>query len=72
MKLYEVPRNTTVRILEDDDGPPGAHPCVKGDIVKFRSIDGMYSYCSKEGVDIPVHIKAWTEVEIVDQKEIVK
>lgn len=67
MKLYEVPRNTNVRLLEDDDGPPASKPLKKGDIVKFHHIDGIYSYCTdKDGNK--VHPAAWTEVEIVNDK----
>ena len=63
MKLYEVPNRTTVRLLEDDDGPPSSLPLKAGDVVEFDHIDGMYSYCLKDGKI--VHIKAWTQVEIV-------
>lgn len=63
-KLYEVPRGCYVKLLEDDDGPPAAKQLKKGDIVKFHHIDGIYSFCHDEKGDI-VHIKAWTEVEIV-------
>jgi len=36
-----------------------------GDIIHFKHIDGMYSYCKNENGDT-VHPAAWTEVEIVD------
>lgn len=64
MKLYEVPRNTRVRITESDIRiPPGAPKLMPGDEVDFGHIDGMYSYCKKDGE--VVHLAAWTEVEIV-------
>lgn len=68
MKLYEVPRETKVRVLEDGDGPMGSLAVKKGDIVFFNHVDGMYSSCrldSGEGPVRHVHLKAWTEVEIV-------
>lgn len=72
MKLLDVPRNTLVRLLPDPETlsetiqvPPGAPELKVGDIIKFHHLDGMYSYCHKEGVDIPVHLVAWQEVEIV-------
>ena len=33
MKLYEVPRNSRIKVIDD------------GAEYNFRSIDGMYSYC---------------------------
>ena len=55
MKLYEVPRNTVIKI---GDSEP----------FYFHHIDGMYSLCSptKESEDY-FHIAAWTEVELIDE-----
>lgn len=64
MKLYEVPNNTEVRLLEEPRIPPGAPPVSNGDTILFFHVDGMYSYCKNSNGDI-VHIAAWTEVEIV-------
>lgn len=51
MKLYEVPRDSKIK--------------VDGQVLDFSRVDGMYSLCfDSEGH--PVHIAAWTEVEIVD------
>lgn len=52
MKLYQVPRNTLIRIVET------------GEQLRFCHIDGMYSLCYDQA-DNPVHLQAWTEVEIV-------
>ena len=52
MKLYNVPRNTLVRII------------YSGEEVMFHHIDGMYSYCKNLHGEV-VHLAAWTEVEIV-------
>ena len=52
VKLYNVPRNTWVRL------PDGA-------VVLFHHIDGMYSFCTV-GKEI-VHIKCNTEVEVLER-----
>lgn len=52
MKLYEVRRNTRVRVPELEIE------------VMFHHIDGMYSVCTY-GTEV-VHLAAWTEVELVD------
>lgn len=68
MKLYDVPCNTIVRVLEFSEGPPGAPTVEKGEVVKFKHIDGMYSYCVNSGGEL-VHLKAWAEVEIIKLNE---
>jgi hypothetical protein len=66
MKLYEVPRNTNIRILEETQVPIGSKkPPTE---LMFHHVDGMYSLCSDENGNI-VHIAAWTEVERVDEME---
>ena len=35
------------------------------EILNFRSIDGMYSYCTRDDGEV-VHLAAWTDVEIVE------
>lgn len=64
MKLYNVPRNTLVRVIEQEVPPPGALAIDVGQCVLFKHVDGMYSYCLTETNEV-VHLKAWTEVEIV-------
>lgn len=49
MKLYRVPRNTTI--------------IFDGSEYLFRHIDGAYSYCTTQSGDV-VHISANAEVEI--------
>ena len=68
MKLYEVPRNTKVRIIDDETTTPViSYPVNKQEILyyhHYHHTDGMYSYCiNEEGV--VVHPAAWTNVEIV-------
>jgi hypothetical protein len=51
MKLYEVPRNSVVKLPS-------------GEIINFHHVDGMYSYCTtwkKEAC----HISASAEVEVI-------
>lgn len=59
MKLYEVPRNTRIKVVGDKENT----------ILLFHHIDGMYSYCTRDSLDeldqTPVHLVAWEEVEIV-------
>lgn len=54
MKLYNVPNHSYVRPLGTEH------------VVKFHHIDGMYSYCKDMEGNI-VHLKAWTDVEVVDK-----
>jgi hypothetical protein len=56
MKLYEVPRNSRIKVIDD------------GEEYNFRSIDGMYSYCTNDKGDV-VHIAAWTEVDIIKENK---
>jgi hypothetical protein len=54
MKLYDVPRNSRIRI--------------DGREYDFDRVDGMYSLCfDMEGR--PVHIAAFTNVEVVDGRD---
>lgn len=59
MKLYDVPRNTFIRVKDHD----------YNDIVLlFSHIDGMFSYCVNEAGDV-LHLAAWSDVEIVGDDE---
>jgi hypothetical protein len=54
MKLYDVPKNTKIRV---------------GDVpLMFHHIDGMYSLCTDEHGH-PVHLAAWTDVECVSEAD---
>ena len=65
MKLYEVPRNTKIRIIDDETTTPVvSYPVDKNQILHYHHTDGMYSYCTNEE-NIVVHPAAWTDVEIV-------
>lgn len=51
MKLYDVPRNTHVKLEGCEE------------TILFHHIDGMYSYCTRSNGDV-VHLAAWEDVEI--------
>lgn len=51
-KLYEVPRDTRIKVGDTE--------------LTFRSIDGMYSYCTTDDGGV-VHLAAWTEVEVLEK-----
>jgi hypothetical protein len=61
--LYNVPRNTFIKVLQDYEGPPGARNIKAGETLLFRNIDGMYSRCMDMEQNT-VYLKAWAEVEI--------
>ena len=63
-KLYDVPQNTRIKVVVEEKVPPGAPQIKEGEELNFRSIDGMYSYCTRDNGDV-VHLAAWTEVEIL-------
>ena len=65
MKLYDVPRNTSVRVMEDVNVPIGAPVIKKGDVIRFHRLDGMYSHCHNDKGE-EVYLAAYAEVEIVD------
>lgn len=62
MNLYNVPRNTIVRIIQAEAPPPGGLPVKEAQLINFHHIDGMYSYCTDMSGNV-VHLKAWTDVE---------
>lgn len=68
MELNKVPRNSRIKVISDIKVPPGAPEIKAGDELNFRSIDGMYSYCTTDAGQV-VHLVAWAEVEIIDDKK---
>jgi hypothetical protein len=72
MKLYDVPRETYVRVLEEVKVPVGCEPILTGSIIFFDHIDGMYSFCMDKKKQYILHMAAWTEVEIVENVELVE
>ena len=65
MELYNVPRNSRIKVVGDIKVPPASPTVEEGEILNFRSIDGMYSHCTRDNGEV-VHLVAWTEVEIVE------
>jgi len=65
MKLYDVPRNSKIKVLGDIKIPPAAQNIEEQEVLNFSHVDGMYSYCTNSNNEV-VHLAAWTEVEIVE------
>ena len=65
MKLYDVPRNSRIKVVVSDKVPPGAPQINEGEELNFRSVDGMYSYCTRDNGEV-IHLLAWTEVEYLN------
>ena len=66
MELFKVARNSRIKVIVEDKVPPGAPQIEEGEELNFRSIDGMYSYCTRDSGEV-VHLVAWTEVEVIDK-----
>lgn len=64
MQLYEVPNGTRIRVITPEAPPPEGIP-IEAKEYMFCHIDGMYSFCHDDDGNT-VHLKAWTEVEIVE------
>lgn len=64
MKLYNVPRNSTIVLLDCPKTPPESQGLKVGMRLNFKHIDGMYSLCYTKHGEM-VHPAAWTEVEII-------
>ena len=64
MKLYQVPNNTWVKLIDDATAPPGARPAKTEEEILFDHIDGMYSFCKDREGNV-VHVSASQEVELV-------
>ena len=64
MKLYEVPRNSRIKVLSDIKVPPGAKAIKSKDELNFSHVDGMYSFCTNDDGEV-IHLVAWAEVEVI-------
>jgi len=64
MKLYDVPRNSKIRVVRDIKVPPAAPIIEEQEVLNFSHVDGMYSYCTNSDNEV-VHLVAWAEVEII-------
>jgi len=65
MKLYNVPRNSKIRVVGDIKVPPSAQNIEEQEVLNFSHVDGMYSYCTNSDDEV-VHLAAWAEVEIIE------
>ena len=68
MKLYEVPRNSYIKLLNSEGLP------FSDQVYLFSHVDGMYSYCIAVSKVVGVyvsddkvvrHFAAWSDVEVV-------
>jgi|TARA_Y100000310_G_scaffold92432_1_gene90082 hypothetical protein len=67
MKLYDLQPHLKIRIIDKDVKTPlGSLKQNTGDVLDFEHVDGMYSLCYDKDRN-PVHIAAWTEVEVLDE-----
>ena len=67
MKLYDLQPHLKIRIIDKDvKNPLGSLKQNTGDVLDFEHVDGMYSLCYDKDRN-PVHIAAWTEVEVLDE-----
>lgn len=63
MKLYEIPRGS--RIKAETTNSKGEK---LGDFIIFHRIDGMYSYCTIEGLENePCHLSATQELKLSEE-----
>jgi len=67
MELYNVPRDSRIKVIVQNKVPPGVPQVIEGEELNFRSIDGMYSYCTRDSGEV-VHLAAWTEVEVLTKQ----
>ena len=65
MKLFDVPRNSKIKVIGEIQIPPASKEINEGDILDFKHIDGMYSLCVDKDNDF-VHLVAWADVEVVE------
>ena len=67
MKLYDLQSHLKIRIIDEVvKNPVASLKQDTGDVLDFEHIDGMYSLCYDKDRN-PVHIAAWTEVEVLDE-----
>jgi|TARA_R110000751_G_scaffold69818_1_gene141661 hypothetical protein len=65
MELYNVPRNSRIKVIVNPIIPPSAPQVTKYEELNFSHVDGMYSYCTRDSGEV-VHLSAWSEVEIIN------
>lgn len=66
MKLYQVPNNTWVKLIDDAKAPAGARPAKAEEEIFFYHLDGMYSFC-KDREENVMYIPSWQEVQLLSE-----
>lgn len=62
MKLYEIPRESRIKAETSDENGK------LGDFIIFHHLDGMYSYCTVEGMPEKVcHLAATQELKLLEE-----
>jgi len=69
MKLYDLPRGSYFKLIEDPQVPPDAFIGKKNMQYKLMNLDGMYSYIIGSDKNV-YHFAAWTEVEKVNDDSV--
>jgi len=69
MKLYDLPRGSYFKLIEDPHVPPDAFKGEKDMQYKLMNIDGMYSYVIGSDDNV-YHFAAWTEIEKVNNDSV--
>lgn len=64
MQLHHVTPGSLIRVIGDAKAPPCHREFKQGEELTFKHIDGMYSYCVDEQMNV-VHLVAWAEVEVI-------
>lgn len=64
MKLYEVPPNSKIRVIEPSIRAFASPDINKGDILFFKHMDGLLGLCVDEN-GAKLYPSALTEVEII-------
>jgi len=64
MKLYELNKGDSFRLLEDAAIPPAAPEGDKNSVYRFNKVDGMYANVL-DSEDVVHYFAAWTEIETV-------
>ena len=65
-KLYEIPINVKIRVIEHPKVPIASPHVDLGETLDFKHVDGMYSLCYNSKGEA-VHLAAWTQVEVIDE-----
>ena len=68
MKLYDVPINTRIKIIGGVIAPPGSPNILEQEELIFKSLNGTYSYCTRDNGEV-IHLAGWVNVEVLKQKK---